>query len=408
MNSRSEFAPDSQASWIRLSIGMAIAILGNAGMWSVVVVLPAVQQEFGVDRAAASFPYSSTMLGFALGNVLAGKAVDRWGLSMPMALSGGVLGAGYLLASTSTSIWQFALTQGLLIGLSASIFFGPFLADISHYFQKRRGIAVALAASSNYWAGALWPFYIEPILREASWRDAYWNMGLICCGVIVPTTWFLRQGTEQRQAQASAKAQYLHPASTEWTSGQVQLLLIVAGVACCVAMSMPQVHVVALCADLGYGVAVGTEMLSLMLSCGILSRLLSGMLADRVGGVRTLLLGSCLQCLALLFYLPTEGLTSLYLVSALFGLSQGGIIPSYTLIIREYLPAREAGARVGLVVMATILGMALGGWLSGKIFDWTGSYQAAFLNGIGWNLINITLIGFLLLRSSRNQPVPAR
>ena len=186
-----------------------------------------------------------------------------------------------------------------------------------------------------------------------------------------------------------------------WTPAQAQWVLCVAGVACCVAMSMPQVHIVAYCSDLGYGAARGAEMLSLMLAFGIVSRLASGFIADRIGGLGTLILGSTLQCLALFFYLPFDGLTSLYLVSALFGLSQGGIVPSYALIVRQYFPAREAGVRVSLVLMATVVGMAIGGWMSGEIFDRTGSYQAAFLNGIAFNLLNMAIAFWLLLRQLR-------
>lgn len=365
-------------------------------MWSVIVVLPAVQQEFGVDRAGASFPYSMTMVGFALGNVFVGRLVDRVGLARPMAFSGVALSLSYLLASQVESIATFALLQ-LCIGAGGAVCFGPFLADISHYFSRFRGLAVGLAASSNYLAGTIWPFFIEFFLREQSWREAYWGIGLICLAVMTPLAWFLRRPSTQASPQSASGSESILPSPL--SPRQIQLLLIVAGVGCCVAMSMPQVHIVALCSDLGYGVAVGAEMLSLMLACGIFSRLASGLLADRVGGVRALLLGSFLQCLALILYLPTDGLTSLYVVSAVFGLSQGGIVPSYTIIIREYLPAKEAGARVGIVIMATVFGMALGGWLSGKIFDWTGSYQAAFLNGIGWNLMNLVLIGTLLIRS---------
>ena len=178
-------------------------------------------------------------------------------------------------------------------------------------------------------------------------------------------------------------------------------MLAAAGVGCCVAMSMPQVHLVAYCAGLGYGVARGAEMLSLMLAGGIVSRLASGFLADDIGGIRTLLLGSVLQCLALVFFLPFDGLMSLYVISLMFGLAQGGIVPCYAIIVREYLPAREAGARVGIVIMATLVGMAFGGWMSGWIFDLTGSYRAAFLNGIAWNLFNISIMTTLLWRTRR-------
>jgi MFS family permease len=178
----------------------------------------------------------------------------------------------------------------------------------------------------------------------------------------------------------------------------LQAVLFVAGLSCCVAMSMPQVHIVAYCGDLGYGVARGAEMLSLMLGFGIFSRIASGFVADRIGGVATLLLSSSLQAVALLFYLFFDGLASLYVISALFGLFQGGLVPMYAIIVREYFPPKEAGTRLGIILMATLLGMALGGWMSGVIFDLTGSYQAAFANGLLWNLLNISIAIWLLMR----------
>ena len=185
------------------------------------------------------------------------------------------------------------------------------------------------------------------------------------------------------------------------SAGMAQFLLCVAGVSCCVAMSMPQVHIVAYCGDLGFGAARGAEMLSLMLAMGVISRLASGWISDQIGGLKTLLLGSVLQGVALLLFLPFEGLVPLYVVSGLFGLFQGGIVPSYALIVREYFVPKEAGARVGTVLMATLFGMALGGWMSGAIFDWTGSYKAAFVNGIAFNLLNLGIVLYLLWRLRR-------
>jgi MFS family permease len=186
----------------------------------------------------------------------------------------------------------------------------------------------------------------------------------------------------------------------------LQILLVIAGLACCVAMSMPQVHIVAYCGDLGYGPAAGARMLSLMLGFGIVSRLLSGWIADHIGGLRTLLLGSALQGIALAMYLFFDGLTSLYVVSALFGLFQGGIVPSYAIVIREFFSPQQAGARVGLVLMATLFGMALGGWMSGVVFDLTGSYRAAFINGTLWNLLNLSIVVWLIRRPGARFSAP--
>ncbi|WP_163269603.1 MFS transporter [Chelativorans alearense] len=404
-----ERRPDDIHSWLRLALCLLLGTIGSVGMWAVVVVLPSVQADFAVERADASLPYTAAMIGFAAGNVLIGRYVDRMGVALPVALAGAALGSGFILSCFAQSVWQFALLQAL-VGFGASSTFGPLIADISHWFERRRGIAVAAAASGNYLAGVVWPTVIKLMLAGTGWRVTFLYIGVFCIVTIVPLALLLRP----RPPAASPLGSDGMPMGLRRRAGPspfsppvLQGLLIVAGVACCVAMSMPQVHIVAYCVDLGYGVARGAEMLSLMLAGGIVSRLASGFIADYIGGARTVLIGSVLQCLALILYIPWDGLASLYIVSLVFGLSQGGIVPSYAIIVREYLPAREAGQRVGIVIMATIAGMALGGWMSGWIYDLTGSYQAAFLNGIAWNLLNIAVILLILLRRPRTAPAAA-
>ena len=408
VNERALADIDGRYAWMRLAASVLLGTIGSVGMWSVVVVLPAVQAEFGVDRGAASLPYAMTMIGFAAGNVMIGRFVDRSGILPPMLIAAGSLFAGYMMAALSPSIAVFGLVQGL-IGFGASATFGPLIADISHWFRKRRGVAVAGAAAGNYFAGAIWPLAMQATLPVEGWRYTYVAIGLFCIATMVPLSLLLRRRAPQDLPRGNGDGS---PASTPVRSiglspRALQMLLAVAGVGCCVAMSMPQVHIVAYCVDLGFGVARGAEMLSLMLVGGIVSRLASGFLADYIGGVRTLLIGSVLQCLALFAYIPFDGLVSLYVVSLVFGLSQGGIVPSYALIVREYLPAREAGQRVGFVIMATIVGMAFGGWLSGWIYDLTGSYAAAFWNGIGWNLLNISIMVLILWKSRMARPAAA-
>ncbi|WP_292641207.1 MFS transporter [Mesorhizobium sp.] len=384
---------------MRLAISMLLATIGAVGMWAVVVVLPAVQAEFGVDRAAASMPYTATMVGFAAGNVLIGRAIDRMGYWVPALLSSIALSAGLLLAALSTSILQFILAQGVLIGVGTSVIFGPLIADISHWFNRRRGVAVTAAAAGNYLAGAFWPTIMPTLMKAEGWRFTYAAIGIFCLVTMVPLVLMLRRGAPAAAVAGSPGSRPVQPISM--SPAALQVLLVVAGLGCCVAMSMPQVHIVAYCMDLGYGVAHGADMLSIMMAGGVVSRLASGFLADRIGAVWTLLIGSVLQCLSLLFYIPFDGLASLYVVSLVFGLSQGGIVPCYAIIVRDYMPAREAGQRIGIVMMATIFGMAIGGWMSGWIYDLTGSYAAAFLNGIAWNLLNILAIGLLFWKARR-------
>jgi MFS family permease len=398
---RREHEPDSGYAWFRVGLAVLLSTIGGVGMWSVVVVLPSVEVEFGVARASASLPYSMTMIGFAFGGVFMGRLADRFGVRVPVSVGAVALSLGYGLSALTTSLWLFSLVHGVLIGfLGSSATFSPLIADISHWFERRRGIAVAICASGNYLAGTLWPPIVQHGVDAYGWRTTHLAIGVFCIATMLPLALALKQRpTLHRQGSAGAALNQVSRRISGISPTALQALLAVAGLACCVAMSMPQVHIVAYCGDLGYGVARGAEMLSLMLAFGIVSRIASGWIADQIGGVATLLLGSVLQGVALFLYIWFNGLPSLYVISALFGLFQGGIVPSYALIVREYFPPAEAGTRVGVVIMATLFGMALGGWMSGLIFDLTGSYQMAFTNGLLWNLLNVGIVAWLMGRS---------
>jgi MFS family permease len=391
------FVPDSGEAWVRLVLALAIGAIGSVGMWSVVVVLPVVQAEFGATRGAVSLAFTLLMLGFGSGGVVTGRITDRFGIVTAMALSIAVLGTAYVLAGVSTTLWHFIAIH-FLIGLGTSATFAPLMAEASHWFERYRGLAVAIVASGNYVGGTIWPPLVNWGVQSGGWRTTHIAIGLGCALAMTVLLLVLRSrmGGAHARDHANAPPPQL---DLRLSTNALTALLCIAGVSCCVAMAMPQVHIVAYCGDLGYGVARGAEMLSLMMGFGVVSRIGSGFLADRIGGIPTLLIGSLAQGFALIFYLFFDGLTSLYLISAMFGLFQGGIVPSYAIIIREAMPAREAATRVGIVIFASVFGMSFGGWVSGVIFDATGSYAAAFLNGLGWNALNITIMAMLLLRA---------
>lgn len=403
--------PDIESSyaWLRLVVAILIGTIGGVAMWSVAVALPSVQAEFGVTRGTASLPYTLTMLCLAAGGIFYGRLADRRGITLPIILGALMLGLGYLAGGLAQNMWQFILAQGVLIGgLGGSSTFGPLVADISLWFHKRRGLAVALVASGNYVAGAVWPPLLTMLIEQYGWRWTYFGVGIFCVVTMLPLTLLLRRTAPPQPALAASRQM---PASGDgarplgFSPNMLQGLLMLAGISCCVGMSMPQVHLVAYCGDLGYGVTRGAEMLSLMFIGGVISRLVSGYLSDRIGGLYTLALGSSLQALMLVMFLPFDGLQSLYIVSGLFGLAQGGIVPSYAIVMRELYPPSQAGTRVSAVLMSTVAGMALGGWLSGLIYDLSGGYFAAFLNGIAWNVLNIAIVLELIRRSISRPPL---
>ena len=265
-----------------------------------------------------------------------------------------------------------------------------------------------VVASGNLLGGTIWPLFMNVTMPQIGWRGTYMVIGLITIFTMLPLSLLMRRRPSREAIIKSEVRTEMARADLGLSPNKIVALLMLAGFSCCVAMSMPQVHIVAYCGDLGYGVARGAQMLSLMLFLGIISRIGSGIVADKFGGTLTLLVGSLMQGLALLLYLYFDGLTSLYVISGVFGLFQGGIVPMYAVICREFLPPREAGARIGLVVSSTMFGMAFGGYVSGLIYDLSHSYGLAFMNGLLWNGINLVIVGWLFWKQGQmRQAVPA-
>ncbi|HEY7843453.1 MAG TPA: MFS transporter [Bradyrhizobium sp.] len=391
------FTPDSGQAWVRLGLAVLIASIGAVGMWAVVVVLPTVQTEFSASRGAVSLATTMIFMGFGIGGIVTGRITDRFGIVAALALSIAFLGVSFVLAGLAATLWQFNAVY-FLIGLGTSATFAPLMAEASHWFERYRGLAVTIVASGNYVAGTIWPPLVNWGVQSIGWRSTHIAIGIFCAITMTVLLVVLRAiiGSGGARDHANAPPPQVN---LNLSANTLTVLLSIASISCCVAMAMPQVHIVAYCGDLGYGIASGAEMLSMMMGFGIISRIGSGFLADRIGGIRTLLIGSIAQGFALLFYLFFDSLTSLYMISAMFGLFQGGIVPSYAIIVRETMPAREAATRVGIVIFASVFGMSFGGWVSGVIFDATGSYAAAFANGLAWNVLNMSIVVGLLIRA---------
>ena len=390
---------DSQQAWFRLAIIFTMSVIGTAGMWSVVIILPNIQNEFTLDRAASTYPYVATMFGYGFGNVIIGRMLDKIGIKKPIIFALSLLVTSYVLSFFAKNVFWLSTIQ-FFLGFSAAAFFGPMMADISNYFYRRKGLAVSLVASGQHLCGAIWPFVIKDFIIEGDWRNAHLFIALVCSILIPILFYFLGNKVPKMNNEQKLTTQdedINSKVNLSISNRQIQILLMIAGVLCCVAMSMPQVHIVPLCIDNGYGLAVGTEILSFMLFAAVASRVIFGFLSDKIGPIQTLILGSSLQAISLTMFLPFNSQLSLYIVAICFGLSQGGIVPIYAVIISKFLPSNEVAERVGWLIFATIIGMSLGGWLSGEIYDFTNSYRLAFINGIFWNIINLCIMIYLFI-----------
>ena len=391
---------ESPYAWRRLAASFALMTIGGSGMYAVFVVLPLLQKEFGTTRAEASIPWLLTTLGFGIGGILVGKVTDRWGILLPSISGALFLGAGFVAAAQAQSLWQFALIQGVVIAMFGSAAsFGPLIADVSHWFSKRRGMAMAICVSGNLAAGALWPPILQYFFDRAGWRATFVGAGIACVALMLPLAFVLRKRSPVGESVPLSAQGNQTDRPLGFRPGTLQAILAFAGFCCCVAMALPQVHIVAYCGDLGYGAAGGAQMLSLMLGTGVASRILMGWMSDTIGGLRTLLLGSVMQCVSLALFVPFDSVGSLYALSILFGFFQGGIVPAYTLIVREYFTPAQAAGRTGVVLLAALFGMGFGGWLGGWIFDLTGSYRNAFAFGVGANLVNVAIVVWLITRA---------
>ena len=371
---------------------------GFAGLYSIVVALKPVAAELDASRGAVSFAYAVLFTGFGFGGILMGWWSDRVGIMWP-ALTGSIaIASGLFLAGHATALWQIVLAYGLLVGfLGLSSLMVPLVANITHWFDRRRGIATSVVISGSYLAGTMWPPLLQIGIDEIGWRETWIRTGVVCLVVMTPLSLLLRPRI--RLPRDSALDGLRRRRALGFTPTTMQSLLCMAGLGCCIAMATPQAHIVAHATDLGHPAARGAEMLSIVFFGGFVSRIVYGWISDRIGGLRTLVIGSVGQAVTIACFIPIEGLVELYIACALFGLSQGGIVPSYALIVRRYFLAGEAGWRLGWIMLFTMLGMAFGGWLAGVLFDLTGTYSTAFLAAIVFNIVNLLIAGLFLLRS---------
>jgi MFS family permease len=394
--------------WVVALAAMVMMTVAMGAPYVVIVALKPIAAEFDWPRAVPSLCYSLTMIGAGCGGVLMGRWADRAGMGPPALVGACSIPLGTWLASTAQDALTLYVAHGLFIGLLGNgAFVAPLLAHATRWFDRRRGMAVAVVASGQPLAGALWPPFLRWLIDDFGWRTAFTTYATIALLLLLPLALVVRADPPKPVVGGPHDGGDWDGRTLGWPGEAVLVMLCLAIVGCCVAMAMPMVHLIAHATDLGYESARAAEMLALLLACAFLSRLAFGWLADRIGGLWALFIGTSGQAVMLASFAWVQSFLGLYVIAALFGVIYGGIVPMYALIVRELYPARQAGWRIGTVIMFGALGMALGGWLGGFIFDVTGTYRVAFLVGVTFNLGNLLLVGALLHRQQAGRLQPA-
>ena len=399
---------ESRSSWVAAAITTAILAISYGAPLLVVVGLKPITASLGTDRSVVAVAGALVWVGTGMGGMVMGRVADWIGVRSTVAF-GALMAALGLAVSTTGQVWALVLGHAVLIGLLGnSAHFPPLVVYISRWFDRRRGTAVALISSGQYVAGILWPTFFERTMPRFGWRATMLGYAVVVAAAILPLALFLQPPPKpSRGAAAMGTEMHRGGRALGLPANLVQTLLSVAGFLCCVPMAMPAAHLVAFCTDLGIPAAHGAAMLSVLLGSAFISRLFWGWLADRIGGLGTLLAGSACQALAIAAFTATQDEVGLFAVSAAYGLGFSGIVPAYVLAIRELFPSAEASWRIPTVLFISMSGMAFGGWFAGALYDHFGFYAPAFAAGTLFNLANLVVVGFLVARQAREPRLPA-
>jgi MFS family permease len=390
---------DGSGGWLAACATLAVLSISYGSPLLIVVGLKPITAGLGTIREMTSLAAAVTWVGTGLGGILMGWLADRIGIKR-IVMFGAVMIAAGLAVSAIGTLWALYLGHGLLVGLLGNgAMFPPLLVYVSRWFERRRGTALALIASGQYIAGMIWPTLFQHAMARYGWQATMVGYGLVTLVAIPPIAALLLHPPPSHQhASGGVAVPRVRGSALGLPANLVLILLGVAGFCCCVPMALPQSHLVAFCSDIGISAPHGAAMLSVMTACAFVSRQFWGWLADRVGGLLTLILGSACQALAISAFLLTQDEAGLFAVSAAFGLGFSGIVPAYVLIVRELFPAVEASWRVPTVLFISMSGMAFGSWFAGALYDHFGFYAPAFAIGAAFNVANLAIIGFLLLR----------
>jgi MFS family permease len=399
---------ETRSSWVVATVALGVMAISFGAPWLTVVALKDIATEVGGARSIPALAGSLAWFGSGLGGILMGRIAERFGVRWTVMFGAAMIAAG-LVVSTWGPTWQLYVGHGLFIGLiGLGGINAPLYVYVSRWFDRRRGSALALISSGSYLAGAVWPPIFERAIAYVGWRQSMLWYGALEIAVIIPlAAVVLRHPPELPQLDQPTSISVSSRYVIGWPPNLVFALMASAIFMCCVPMAMPQGHLIAFCSDFGISPAHGAAMLSVLLGTAFVSRQIWGAISDRFGGLRTILVGSACQAVAMTAFLLTQDEIGLFAISAAFGLGFSGLIPAYVLAARELFPVGEAYWRIPTLLLCSGSGMATGAWLAGLLYDHFGFYGPSFAAGIGFNILNLIVIGALVLRQRHANAAPA-
>jgi MFS family permease len=390
---------EGRGSWVAAGVTLGLLSISYGSPLVLIVGLKPITEDLGTIRQITSLAAALTWIGTGAGGILMGWLADRIGIRRTVIFGAMMIAVG-LAVSAIGSVWALYLGHFLFLGLLGNgALFPPLMVYVSRWFEARRGTALALISSGQYIAGMVWPSLFELGLAQFGWQATMLGFAIVCLVLIPPLAiWFLHPAPPPPAFELEEGGRQRRNTVLGLPPNLVLALIAIAGFCCCVPMALPQSHLVAFCSDLGIPAARGAIMLSVLQACAFVSRQFWGWMADRVGGLITLLAGSACQALAVGAFMLTQDEAGLFAVSAAYGLGFSGIVPAYVLVVRDLYPSSEASWRVPTVLFVSMGGMAFGSWWAGALYDHFGYYAPAFASGVAFNLLNLSLLGFLVLR----------
>jgi MFS family permease len=374
--------------WVIVGAGIVVTCVGFGAMLSLSIFLQPMAETMGWSRAGISTAATLNWLCMGIGTFMWGALSDRFGTRAVVLCGGVLLGLGLATASQAATLGQFQILFGVLVGVATGSLYVPMTATTTRWFTAHRSLAVALVSAGLSLGSSVMGPLARWMISAYDWRTAMLVLGEIALLVIVPAALLVREPAAVPGAGAAATA---GAGGQEFTVGQALrtpqfAAIALAYFACCGAHSGPIFHMVTHAIDHGIPVMAAATVLSVAGLASLSGKIVCGLVADRVGAKRTLIVGLAIQAVAVSLYVFTRDLVSFYGLALMFGFAYGGVMPLYAILVREYFGARIMGTAFGAVAFVSTLGMSLGPWAGGWLYDAWGSYFWLYMGSFGIGL----------------------